>query len=294
MMGDVKQGIDARLLLVDSAQKLLCADDEAETVPFIFVVVLLLVLLQAHGDTSDARPLSQALLEQQQLLKEHQHVDYMLRTPDAEDADKGIVMQANGARMLFKIAFDAATEDPSRDSRNQAVRTMFDLLALGASRTDIDPEEFRTQLIAEHGVDPLSVPHGADFVTEEAFHAATLELELFPGETEGYKTNLSNFQPHVYVVIAPGEEADDPEVVPTLVTACPYEAESYMEDSEMIVEGVPMPEELAAWIGAFVETFHKDEVFKKRKNKKAYDPRKGGFRPRPLVDSRADREEEEG
>ena len=139
--------------------------------------MLLLVLLQAHGDTSesDARPLSQALLEQQQLLKEHQHVDYMLRTPDTEDADKGIVMQANGARMLFKIAFDAATEDPSRDSRNQAVRTMFDLLALGASRTDIDPEEFRTQLIAEHGVDPLSVPHGADFVTEEAFHAATLD-----------------------------------------------------------------------------------------------------------------------
>ena len=137
-------------------------------------IMLLLVLLQAHSDT-DARPLSQALLEQQQLLREHQHVDYMLRTPDTEDADKGIVMQANGARMLFKIAFDAATEDPSRDSRNQAVRTMFDLLALGASRTDIDPEVFRAQLIAEHGVDPLSVPHGADFVTEEAFHAATLD-----------------------------------------------------------------------------------------------------------------------
>ena len=143
----------------------------------------------------------------------------------------------------------------------------------------------------EEGADWRLIREGDGWVH---FHAATLELELFPGETEGYKTNLSNFQAHIYVVIAPGEEADDPEVVPTLVTACPYEAESYMEDSEMIVEGVPMPEELAAWIGAFVETFHKDEVFKKRKNKKAYDPRKGGFRPRPLVDSRADREEEEG
>lgn len=137
--------------------------------------MLLLVLLQAHGDTSGARPLSQALLEQQLLLQEHPHVDYMLRTPEAEDADKGIVMQAKGARMLFKIAFDAATEDPNPDSRNQAVRTMFDLLALGASRIDIDPEEYRKQLTAEHGVDPLSVPHGADFVTEEAFHAATMD-----------------------------------------------------------------------------------------------------------------------
>ena len=137
--------------------------------------MLLLVLLHAHGDTSGARPLSQALLEQQLLLQEHPHVDYMLRTPETEDADKGIVMQSNSARMLFKIAFDAATEDPTPGSRNQAVRTMFDLLALGARRFDIDPEEYRTQLTAEHGVDPLSVPHGVDFVTEEAFHAATMD-----------------------------------------------------------------------------------------------------------------------
>ena len=137
--------------------------------------MLLLVLLQARGDTSGARSLSQALLEQQLLLQEHPHVDYMLHTPETENADKGIVMQTNGARMLFKIAFDAATEDPNPGSRNQAVRTMFDLLALGASRIDIDPEDYRQQLTAEHGVDPLSVPHGADFVTEEAFHAATMD-----------------------------------------------------------------------------------------------------------------------
>ena len=32
-------------------------------------------------------------------------------------------------------------------------------------------------------------------------------------------------------------------------------------------------------------SFHVEETFLKRKNKKAYDPRKGGFRPRPLVES---------
>merc|ERR1712194_379836 len=103
----------------------------------------------------DARPLSQALLEQQLLLQEHPHVDYMLRTPlspETEGVDKGIVMHANGARMLFKIAFD--------------------------------PEDYRKQLTAEHGVDPLSVPPGADFVTEEAFHAATMDPRFAHVEME--------------------------------------------------------------------------------------------------------------
>lgn len=116
------------------------------------------------------------------------------------------------------------------------------------------------------------------------FHAATLTLELFAGETMGYKTNLSNFQPHVYVVLSPGEEEGDAEIVPTLVTACPFEAESYLEDSEMIVEGVPMPEEIAAWIAAFADEHHVEEAFKKRKRNKAYDPRKGDLRARPLVE----------
>ena len=116
------------------------------------------------------------------------------------------------------------------------------------------------------------------------FHVATLDLELFPGETEGYRANMANARPAVYVVLAPGEEADDAEVVAALVTACPYEAERYMEDSEMIVEGVPMPEEVAAWVAAFIAEHYVEEVFVKRKQKKAYDPRKGEQRPRPLIE----------
>ena len=46
-----------------------------------------------------------------------------------------------------------------------------------------------------------------------------------------------------------------------------------------------MPEELAAWIGTFVDTFHVEEQFVKRKRNKAYDPRKGDMRPRPLVET---------
>jgi len=112
------------------------------------------------------------------------------------------------------------------------------------------------------------------------FHAATLPLELFAGETEGYRKNISEEQPSVYIVLNPGEEADDPEVIPFLATACPYEAESYTEDTEQIVEGVPMPPEVVAWVLDYIETYHVEEKFVKRKQKKVYDPRKGGFNQR--------------
>jgi len=108
------------------------------------------------------------------------------------------------------------------------------------------------------------------------FHAATVPLELFRGETEGYRVNLSNDPPHVYIVLSPGEEADDPEMLVHLVTACPFEAESYTEDTDQMVEGVIMPAEIAAWIKTFCDTHHKDVPFKKRK-RKSYDPRKGDF-----------------
>ena len=62
-------------------------------------------------------------------------------------------------------------------------------------------------------------------------------------------------------------------MVPFLVTVCPYEAESYTESGEEIVEGVPMPPEILGWVQAFVDTHHVDQPFKKRKQKKAYDPR---------------------
>ncbi len=111
-----------------------------------------------------------------------------------------------------------------------------------------------------------------------------MDIELHRGETEGYRTNLSNSPPRVYVVLSPGEEAEDPDVVPFLVTVCPYEAERYTESGEDIVEGVTMPIEIAAWVQGFVDKHHVDAPFKKRKQKKAYDPRKGGLGSRPKID----------
>lgn len=112
------------------------------------------------------------------------------------------------------------------------------------------------------------------------FLIGALEIELFRRETEGYKINLSNPMPYIYVVIKRGTEADEPDVLPFLATVCPYEAEHYTEGDDEIVEGVPMPDEIAAWVQQFVDTHHVDEPFKKRRNK-PYDPRKGGFSRQP-------------
>jgi len=116
--------------------------------------------------------------------------------------------------------------------------------------------------------------HGDGWVQ---YHAGTLELELFRGETDGYRTNLSNPQPYVYIVMTPGEAPGEPEIMPFIATVSPHEAEGYTEDSEQIVEGVPMPPDLVAWVREFIEKYHVKVPFKKRK-REPYDPRKGSFR----------------
>src|SRR5690242_1358382 len=57
------------------------------------------------------------------------------------------------------------------------------------------------------------------------YHLATLEVELFPRETEGYRYNLSQARPAVYLLWREADAAS--EGWPDLfhVTACPYEAQ---------------------------------------------------------------------
>ena len=121
------------------------------------------------------------------------------------------------------------------------------------------------------------------------FHAATLPLELFRKETEGYKYNLSLNQPSVFVVLRDDDDDESDEVIPFMATVCPYEAQDYMDSSEETVQSVPMPDTVASWLAGFVETHHVDEPFKKRK-RKAFDPRKEGFdKPPPRVSKKWDR-----
>lgn len=96
------------------------------------------------------------------------------------------------------------------------------------------------------------------------YHAGTMTLELFRTDTEAYLTALSNDPPSVYVVMV---ESDNPEfpVKLHLITASAFEAQDYQDSGEEIVEPVPMPAGMIAWIREWVDFHHVEEKFVKRK-----------------------------
>ena len=113
------------------------------------------------------------------------------------------------------------------------------------------------------------------------YHAGTLEMELYRTDTDAYLSCLSGDPPSVYVVLR--EDLDgDHEVVPFIATVSSYEAQDYL-DGEDVVEPVPMPEAIAAWVRAFVNTHHVDEPFKKRKRKRYKDQELVFGRPPPVA-----------
>ncbi len=114
-----------------------------------------------------------------------------------------------------------------------------------------------------------------EVVSEEegrtVYLAQTMNVELFQRETEGYKNNLESGQPTIFVVLRPGEEVEDHDVEPFLMTACPYEAADYLESGEEIVESVSMPDGVRIWVENFVREHHVEHKFKKRKLRKQKD-----------------------
>lgn len=99
------------------------------------------------------------------------------------------------------------------------------------------------------------------------YHATTLPLELFRTDTEAYLHGLSAKVPAIYVVMRETGRPHPLEVV--LATASPYEAQDYADTGEELVEKVPMPEGLIAWVRDYVEKHHEDEVFVKRRRDKS-------------------------
>ncbi len=105
----------------------------------------------------------------------------------------------------------------------------------------------------------------------EQYHAATVTVELHRSETEGYKHNVSNEEvPKVYVVLRFDEEDEDGAPRPALATVCPYEASAYLDTTATgeMVEPVPMPDGVRAWVQEFVAKHHVDAPFVKKRKKK--------------------------
>ena len=162
--------------------------------------------------------------------------------------------------------------------KNQPVQTNgpphAEAIAMGVilSRQEIDSPW------ADHIWKPVSVildgPSGMHGKVREKgpgwvhFFADADPLELHRKDAPAYADGL-NGEDALWVVL---EDEDDPAAqLPYkvhLVTASPYEAQDYLDSGETIVEAVPMPAMLRAYIKAFVARCPPEEKFIKRKQKK--------------------------
>lgn len=123
---------------------------------------------------------------------------------------------------------------------------------------------------------------GDDGMKWQRFHAATLTLEIHRKDTEGYRYNLANDPPSVYVIMREDEESEAG-IEPFIATVCPYEAQAYLDGEVQLLESIPMPAEIADWLHDFVDTHHVDEPHYKRK-RKPHDPDGIGLGHRPPQD----------
>jgi len=98
----------------------------------------------------------------------------------------------------------------------------------------------------------------------EQYLAGTLTIEIHRTDTEAYLDCLSADPPRVFVVLQ--EDLDGPhEVRPFIATVSTYEAQDYADAGDNIVEGVAMPDSVAAWLRAFIDTHHVEKPFRKRR-----------------------------
>lgn len=103
------------------------------------------------------------------------------------------------------------------------------------------------------------------------YHVATLPMDLWASDTDAYLNALSARVPGVVVVMQEDTRDDAPMPwVPLTVTASPYDGQDYMDSGDGLIEQVPMPDGLIAWVQEFCDAHHVDEAFVKRRRDKKH------------------------
>lgn len=101
------------------------------------------------------------------------------------------------------------------------------------------------------------------------YHAGTVTLELFRADVEAYLVSLNMAVPSLWVVLDRDESGRSPsDYFLSAITASAYEAQDALDSGESIVEAVPMPDSLAAWIKEFIDMHYIEEPFTKRRRDK--------------------------
>ena len=94
------------------------------------------------------------------------------------------------------------------------------------------------------------------------------ELVLHRDEAEGYYLNVSSGSPRIFVLW----RMDGDSAVPLQVTAS-YDEGSRWLDGGHSVDGVPMPPEIFAWVGEYVEQNYRPEPKKRIKPRSFIHPK---------------------
>lgn len=101
------------------------------------------------------------------------------------------------------------------------------------------------------------------------YHAGTVMMELFRADVESYLVSLNMKVPSIWVIMDRDETDRSPSGwFVSAITASAYEAQDALDSGESIVEPVPIPESLAAWIKEFIDMHYIEEPFKKRRRNK--------------------------
>ena len=101
------------------------------------------------------------------------------------------------------------------------------------------------------------------------FHLGTLPLTLWRTDAEAYRIALAEPLVCGYVVLEP--VGGDRPLTLKLITANPNEAMQYAEGGDDLVEKVPMPPALVAWLQDWTDQHFVEEPFKKRKRKRYFE-----------------------
>lgn len=127
-------------------------------------------------------------------------------------------------------------------------------------------------------LDPVPATPTWSVLSSEAgttlYYAGSAFIDLFSADTASYRDNLIDGEPRVWVAMRQQGGASELEL--TKITADPTEGEALFESGVDVIGTVPMPQDVAAWVAAFVDEHHVERVFHKRKRDRANTDRRRG------------------
>ena len=104
------------------------------------------------------------------------------------------------------------------------------------------------------------------------YYAGAASIDLFSTDTAAYRDNLGDGEPRIWIALRRQDGGSELEL--TKVTADPTEGEAMFESGCDVIGTVPMSPDIASWIAAFVDEFHVERAFHKRKRDRTSEDRK--------------------